>query len=143
MKRTTFAATLLFSANLAISAPVYLDCVTKFDNPPPGAASEFRFLVKIDEANGSVTHTDADGSAYNTKGFFTVDKVGYKVLAPSDTFTKTTSYQIDRTNLSVVRTYSTDLSDQGKEDLQHWGDSASTIVTKGICRIADVKKRKF
>ncbi|MGZ3325697.1 MAG: hypothetical protein ACXU85_00970 [Xanthobacteraceae bacterium] len=143
MKRTAFAATLLSSAHVAFAAPVYLDCVTKFDKPAPGAASEFRFSVKVDEATGSVTHTDADGSAYNTKGFFTADKVGYKVLAPSETFVKTTSYQIDRNDLSVVRTFSTGLSEQGKEDLQNWDDSSRSIVTRGSCRTIDTKKRKF
>lgn len=143
MKKATFAVTLLSSANLALAAPVYLDCVTKFDNPPPGAASEFRFSVKIDEASGDVTHTDADGSAFNAKGFFTAREVGYNVESESGTFVKATSYKIDRSNLSVVRTFRSELSERGKSALQNWDNSTHAIVTKGECTIADVKSRKF
>jgi hypothetical protein len=143
MKKTAFAATLLSAANLALAAPVYLDCVTKFDNPPPGAASEFRFSVKIDETSGDVTHTDSDGSAFNAKGFFTPREVGYKVESEGGTFVKATSYTIDRSNLTVVRTFRSELSERGKESLQKWDDQARGIVTKGTCKIADVKNRKF
>jgi hypothetical protein len=143
MKKTTFAAALLSSANIAFAAPVYLDCVTKFDNPPPGAASEFRFSVKLDEASGNVTHTDADGSAFNAKGFFTVREVGYNVESVSDTFTKTVAYKIDRSNLSVVRTFYSELSESGKRALQKWDDTRHATVTKGSCTMADVKHRKF
>jgi hypothetical protein len=143
MKKTTLAATLLSSANLALAAPVYLDCVTKFDNPPAGAASEFRFSVKIDEASGDVTHTDSDGSAFNAKGFFTAREVGYNVESESGTFVKTTAYKIDRSNLSVVRTFYSELSESGKRALQNSDDTRRAIVTKGACTMADVKNRKF
>lgn len=143
MKKTTIAAALLSSANAAFAAPVYLDCVTKFDNPPLGAASEFRFSVKIDEASGNVTHTDADGSAFNAKGFFTAREVGYNVESESGTFVKMTSYKIDRANLSATRTFYSELSERGKESLQKWDDQPHGIVTKGACKIADVKNRTF
>jgi hypothetical protein len=143
MKKTTFAATLLSSANFAFAAPVYLDCVTKFDSPPPGAASEFRFSVKIDEASGNVTHTDSDGSAFNAKGFFSAREVGYNVESESDTFNKTIAYKIDRSNLSVVRTFYSELSESGKRALQKWDDTRRATVTKGVCTMADVKHRKF
>lgn len=143
MKRTTLTAALFFLANSAFAAPVYLDCVTKFENPPPGAASEFRFSVKIDEASGDITHVDADGTAFNAKGFFSASAVAYKVESASDTFIKTVAYQIDRTNLAVVRTFSSELSERGMDKLQNWDDAKHATVTKGVCQIADVKKRKF
>lgn len=143
MKRTIFTAALFSLANIAFAAPVYLDCVTTFANPPPGAASEFRFSVKIDEASGNITHVDSDGAAFNAKGFFSAGAVAYTVESANDTFIKTVSYQIDRTNLSVVRTFSSELSERGMDKLQNWDDAKHATVTKGTCRIADVKKRKF
>lgn len=141
--KTVIAVTLLSSAHIAFAAPVYLDCVTRFENPPPGAASEFRFSVKIDEASGNVTHTDSDGSAFNAQGFFTAREVGYNVESVSDTFNKTVAYKIDRSDLSVVRTFYSELSERGKNTLQNWDDSKSATVTRGACTMADVKKRKF
>jgi hypothetical protein len=141
--RVISTAILLVLAGGAVAAPVYLDCVTRPDNPPPGAAREFRFSVKIDEASGNITHTDADGSAFNAEGFFTAGEVGYKRDSVSDEFIKTTSYLINRTDLSVTRTFSSELSERGMETLQNWDDSKSAIVTKGMCKVVKVKSRKF
>ncbi|MGZ5709988.1 MAG: hypothetical protein ACXWIJ_12535 [Burkholderiales bacterium] len=137
-------AILLVLAGSAVAAPVYLDCVTKFDKPTPDAAKEFRFSVKIDEASGAITHTDADGSAFNVTGFFSSGEVAYKHQDEnSDTFVITTAYQINRSDLSVMRTFTGELSENGMEKLHDWSDSKHISITKGTCKIVDTKNRKF
>lgn len=143
MRWITFAATLLSSANIAFAAPVYLDCVPISNNPSSEVAREFSFSVKIDEASGNITHTDADGAAFNAKGFFTAGEVGYKQIEDTELSESETSYKIDRTNLSFVRTHTSKFSERGMARTQSQDDLKRAVVIKGTCKIADVKKRKF
>jgi hypothetical protein len=143
MGKIVVASVFLWLCGAASAAPVYLDCVTKVQNPKPGAASEFRFSLKADEASGNVTHNDADGSAFNTKGFFSANEISYQHVNAGSSFTTTTVYQIDRTNLSVLRTFNSELSEEAMDTLNGGRESRHSITTSGICRIADVKKRKI
>jgi hypothetical protein len=143
MRAITVAA-LLALAGGAVAAPVYLDCVKKYENPPPGAAREFRFSVKIDEANGTITHTDADGSAFNAEGFFTAREVGYKHEDGDASITeRVIAYTIDRANLTFTRTYTARLSESGRERLQSADELKRVLTIRGACKIMDVKNRKF
>jgi hypothetical protein len=141
--RNIAAFAIILACGAASAAPVYLDCVTRFDRPIKGAAESFKFGIKIDEANGTITHTESDGSAFNTKGFFSANEISYQNIDPGKTFITAITYQIDRTNLSVARTYSAELSPRGMNRLQDWDQSKSSTTSNGTCEVVNVAKRKI
>lgn len=122
------------------AAPVYLDCTTRPDLPKVGAMAEFKFSLKIDEATSDITHTDPDGDAFNTKGFFSANEISYQKRSVANfpraghSLSTDTAYRIDRTNLSIQRSYVSKLD--GVE-------TGAPSVSTGTCAIVDVKARKI
>ena len=78
MKKLSSIITLLFFSFPMVGwcQPVYLKCQS-VSKPKRDFAP---FTVKIDEASEKITHTNEDGSAYRTIGFFSESKIRYKYL---------------------------------------------------------------
>lgn len=136
-------AALLLLPCVAVAAPAHLECVTKADHPQPGAAATFEFSVTVDDANNSVTHTTSAGEIFKAEGFFSVNKIAYQYVELSTAFRTTVRYQIDRNDLSVARTFSSELTPEGMESLRDWNAAESAITTRGQCRLQAVGKRKI
>jgi hypothetical protein len=130
-------------AGVAHSAPKYLECITKFDQPQTGAATSFEFAVSIDESNGSVTHTDSTGEILKAEGFFTANRISYQFTERDEVFLKTIRYQIDRNSLAVTRSFSSELTRAGMETLQDWSNKKSETTTRGTCKVLSPGKRKL
>lgn len=60
------------------------------------------FSVKLDEQTNKVTHTNSDGSAFNTEGFFSANTVIYqKIRIMGGNLEITQKYEISREDLSL------------------------------------------
>jgi hypothetical protein len=123
-------AFLFVSANSA-AAPIYLTCAASSET------ETHNFSLALDEDNRKITHTDSNGSAFNSEGFFTATEISYQALKANPIFAETKQYKIDRTDLSVTFTFR--LEATGATGRQH----TSEIVSTGKCQIVDTPKRKI
>src|SRR5690606_18081977 len=79
-----------------LADPIYLDCERAGDK------EVLKFSVKLDEQTNKVTHTNADGSAFNTEGFFSANSVTYqKISIMGGKLEITQMYEISRQDLSL------------------------------------------
>ena len=80
---------------LAFAETVYLACWLQYKGDP-----KIHFEVKLDEESGKVTHTNSNGFAFHSDGFWAVNSIRYKQPEKNDI---STVYEIDRTNLKYSR----------------------------------------
>lgn len=86
-----------FISPLVFSNPVYLDC---------SISDGTRFSLKIDEQSNSVTHSGGNGSGSVLQGLFQANNIAYQQVALINGLKVTIHYNIDRTDLSIVKTFS-------------------------------------
>lgn len=130
MKKIVFASILSLPL-IAHSAPSYLDCSVAEES------SDQRFSVKLDEANGKITHTHDNGSAFNAEGFFSANTISYKTIGVISGVSVVEQYEIDRENLSITKVTRIESLKYSEEI------AAKDFIAKGKCKIAKVKKRKI
>lgn len=116
----------LISLNV-FSEPVYLKCsVTNTETT--------KFSIKLDEQNAKITHTYADGSAFNADGFFSANAISYQKIQFYGGQTLKTLYEIDRTSLNIVITFHAEPTDPKYRSQIEPVHS----VTKGACELEKV-----
>lgn len=133
MMRLLCAIAVYLAAFEAIAAPVYLDC--KLDDPkqPRG------FSVKLDEESTKVTHTNADGSAFNADGFFAADKVSWQRVSVAQQIKIVHLYEVNRSTLVTSETFNVAPVDPKYAHL-----TKPPIVTTGSCSLVEAPAdRKF
>jgi hypothetical protein len=116
-----------------VAAPIYLGC--KLDDPkqPRG------FSVKLDEESTKVTHTNADGSAFNADGFFAADKVSWQRVSVDQRIKIVYLYEVNRSTLATSETFSLAPLDPKYAQL-----AKPPIVTMGVCELVEAPAdRKF
>lgn len=117
--------------SVAFAEPVYLDCTI-------GSGKETRhFSVKLDEATGKITHTNKNGSAYNSEGFFSANEITYQKIIITSGIKVTDQYRINRTDLSVKFNFTVETTEYRNKI------PAKTLGKTGSCKIITVKKRKI
>lgn len=82
-----------------IAKPAYLNCLISSEK------SKLEFHVRLDEDTGKVTHTNADGSAYNVVGFFTASAISYQYSSVVGGIKLLFKHEIDRATLKVKRDF--------------------------------------
>lgn len=115
-----------------LAAPAYLQCSIDADG------EKKVFSVKVDEASGKITHTRANGSAFNADGFFSANKISYQQIEPGE-LVVTFAYEIDRGSLAVTETFRIEAADP--RYAAKMKPSVSTHT--GTCKIEQIKKRKI
>lgn len=137
---TLFVVAMIFLSVAAAESqaePVYLNCVLV---KPKG---DIGFKVKLDEHSGRVTHTKADGSAFNTEGFFSAAEVSYKHVdspgGPDLTYTQ--QWTISRVDMSVD--YQSQLRVTGKYSSIETEESRKPMLLHGRCDIERTPNRHF
>jgi hypothetical protein len=132
MRKLLIAVAVFLVSLEAIAAPVYLDCT--LDDPEQPR----RFSVKLDEESTKVTHTSADGSAFNADGFFAADKVSWQRVSVAQ-ITIVYLYEVNRSTLATSETFSLAPTDPKYAHL-----AKPPIVTTGACALVEAPAdRKF
>ena len=133
VKITVLAIFLISIGKIAYAEPVYLDCSHS------SGSETLRFSVKLDEETNKITHTNEDGSAFNTDGFFTADNISYQKISFIQGVKVVQKYTINRIDLSVQKQVSAgSVKFPDKMPMEVIG------VTSGTCSIVTVdKKRKI
>jgi hypothetical protein len=136
MKNSKITTALFFTFSILITSicsaePIYLDCETKGEDSR-------NFAVKLDEANGKITHTRSGGYAFNAEGFFSANKVTYQHIDLVGVLVKITDkFEIDRSDLSIVNITS-------MESVPYPDKVPSEVIeVKGSCKVVSIKKRKI
>lgn len=132
MRDFIVAYALLVAATTAIAAPAYLKCTASSNVETEG------FAVALDEQNRKITHTDKSGTAYNSEGLFTVDKIAYQSVEFFGSVSVTRKYEIDRTDLSVASTACVEPVDPSPGSKKR-----DCIAFLGKCEIVKTPKRKI
>ncbi|QBG34634.1 hypothetical protein [Litorilituus sediminis] len=131
MNKYLFGASVcLFSINV-FAKPVYLECLVGSDD------SETKFSAKVDEDSGKITHSQKGGFAFNSEGFFAVDKITYQRIDMFSGIKMVRRYEISRVDLSAsvnTETTSVEFPDKIKP---------TYLSSKGKCEIVKVQERKF
>ncbi|TMN32542.1 hypothetical protein [Pseudoalteromonas sp. S2755] len=131
MKISIFGAVVCLLSINVVAKPVYLDCVVGEKD------SRSEFSVKVDEDTGKVTHTFKVGSAFNTEGFFAVDKITYQKVDLYSGIKMVRRYEISRIDLTSSMTSemtSIEFPDQVKP---------TYLRSEGKCELVKVEERKF
>ena len=124
------ASVCLFSVN-ALAEPVYLECLVGSDD------SETKFSVKVDENSGKITHSQKGGFAFNSQGFFAVNKITYQKIDLFSGIKMVRRYEISRVDLSAsINTETTSIEFPDKIKPLH-------LSSKGNCEVVKVQERKF
>ncbi|WP_339879045.1 hypothetical protein [Pseudidiomarina gelatinasegens] len=121
----------LFSV-VATAEPVYLDCEL-FNSESEKSV----FSVKLDEDNGKVTHSTANGYGLNAEGFFKVDEISYQQISVFSGIKMTQRWTISRIDLSaskVTEMVSIEFPDKIKPEI---------LTMEGACKMVKVKSRQF
>lgn len=122
MKIKWVLVSVVFITSRAAADPIHLRCEHDTERVAP-------FEVTLDENTTKITHTEHDGSAFNTEGFFSASTVTYQKIR-SGTPTVVSKYEIDRTNLSFTATVAIELI-----------NSVSTYT--GTCEVVVVQGRRI
>lgn len=117
--------TVLSAPMLAHAEAAYLDCELQGDR-----GDSLKFQVKVDEASGKVTHTQDNGMAFNTEGFFAPNAISYQKIDLVAGLKMTLRYEINRTTLAITRTMAIGTGQPGPG-------------TTGKCELARVADRKI
>lgn len=148
MNKVAGAVILMLLPALVEAEPVYLECNLIPDISEDGTRS---FAVTLDEATGRVTHSFSPESIFIADGFFTANKIVYQKKSVGEGWRMTTSIEINRMNLAVVETFTSEDGDRVYEvvggvltgtygplklsrKLQKW---------RGVCEIVKAPKRKI
>ncbi len=130
MKKILIGIVLGVSPFFAIAEPIYLECSGTLADDPA------KFEIKLDEESGKITHNNANGSGFNSEGFFSSEEVAYKQVRASDGIMVSHQINVSRVDLSYsadMHMYSIEYPDQISEHL----------LGKGKCVVKKVKKRAF
>lgn len=120
----------LVSINV-VAKPVYLDCVVGKGD------SEAKFSVKVDEETGKVTHTQKGGFAFNTEGFFAVDKITYQKIDLYSGIKMVRRYEISRLDLTAsMRSEMTSIEFPDQVEPTY-------LKSEGECELVKLQERKF
>ncbi len=132
MKAYRLCLSALLFSDIVYADPACLDCVLN--------GSEIKkFRIMFDESEGNITHTWEGGGAFNAKGFFAANSISYQNIIVSSV-TATFAYEINRTTLGMVQTFSVKATDP-KIAAQMPVGSPSTST--GNCNIASTTGRKI
>ena len=118
----------------AIAAPVFLDCEITNEE-----GEKKVFSVSLDADNGKVTHTHDNGGAFKTEGFFATNTITYQKIDLTKSLRVTLKYEINRTDLSVIESFT--LAARNKEILKI--QPPTTTLSTGTCKISEVTERKI
>lgn len=115
---------------LAHAEPAYIDCkATNIDGKIRS------FSVKLDEANGKITHTESGGSL-NAEGHFSAKTISYKEdINLTSAVRWTYVYTINRTTLDVIIEH--------KVPSTFPSNALESKNFKGSCKVVKVKDRKI
>jgi hypothetical protein len=98
----------ILGSSAVLAGPVYLDCKMPRQNE-----AAFRFQVKLDEATGKITHSQENGFAFNTEGFFSANKISYQKIDSIGPMKLTLRYEINRSTLDVTRQLDSSAPEKG------------------------------
>lgn len=113
------------------SEPVYLECEVKSET------ETLAFSVTLDETSRKITHSQPGGFAFNSEGFFTVDKITYQIIDDFSGVRMVRRFDISRIDLSAIHT--SEISSTQFPD-----KIAPTVTTMhGLCTILEVQARQF
>lgn len=131
MKNIALVFTLILMSSIAYAKPIYLECSTKSEK------ETHNFSVKFDEESGKITHTQEDGYAFNTEGFFAANEVTYQKIDLFDGVRLTRQYKVDRADLSAIHTTTI--------ESVKFPDQVPPTISKesGMCSIVALKKNKI
>ena len=132
MRSVIVAAVVLLCSALAYAEPVYLECTLGSEKEKENVS------IKVVEDTGKITHTRQNGTAFNTEGFFSADKISYQNVTSLDRggLLMTEKYEIDRTTLDVKRSFHFKATDPRIDKEM----KKEPIETNGRCRIVKPKK---
>ena len=131
MKKIILVFILMLTSFSCSDKPTYLECSIK------SAEEENKFSVYFDEANGKITHSQPGGYAFNAEGFFALDKITYQKIDITSGLKFIKRYEINRTNLSVIKTFS-------GSSIEFPDKIAPTILkTNGSCKVVTKRNTKI
>ena len=124
-----------FCCTTAWSDPIYLDCKLPRDR------GDFRVQLMIDEASGRISHTQDNGFAFNTEGFFTANTITYqKVDVIGGALKIVLVHQINRSTLEYSRVMQAELYDPKAPAAS---ESAEDKAERGRCEVVTTTKRQI
>lgn len=124
---------LAFLTTNALAKPSYVECDVKLTD------KSYKFSVKLDEENTKVTHTDADGSAFNAEGFFSLNSIAYKHVQLYGAQALTQQYEINRVDLSIKYTFHAEpINEKYKNIIE-----PINTVSNGKCIVVQAKDRQL
>lgn len=88
---------------ITVASPVYLEC----EIYAHGEYGVETFKVTLDEGTHSATHIRSNGHVVKLDAAFTANKISYAEKNKYDFMTFTTTYEIDRSTLDLMRLFNT------------------------------------
>lgn len=133
MKFLAVAFVVFVFSTVSYADPVYLSCTLSSEDEVS------KFQVALNEDSRKITHTNDDGFAFNTEGFFTLDTISYQRISDMGASRMIVKYIIDRRDLSLVN----DIVVEATNPEVAKKIPAQTITRSGFCEIQKAGKRKF
>lgn len=135
MLRKSLIISALFVCPFASSKPIDLNCYI-------GNSYKTYFSVKLDEQGQSVIHANDLGQVeFYTTGFFQPNRISYQNTRSSGGATFTSIYEINRTTLSVMKTFIIELSNS--VSIENFSLREEETTNFGSCSIAETNNARI